>query len=118
VAFVISFAWINPDPRPHAKARVLVREAVAAMVERRVPVVGQRGFRQVEATRYVGVSPTKFLEMVRDGRMPSGFFIDSCRIWDIVDLDRAFDDLKAADPSEVLHHAAAQWDAAVANIRA
>jgi predicted DNA-binding transcriptional regulator AlpA len=53
-----------------------------------------RGLRRREAARYVGVSPSKFDEMVRDGRMPAPFHIDRCTIWDILDLDPAIDALK------------------------
>lgn len=57
-----------------------------------VPV---RGFRAPDAARYVGMSESKFLAMVSDGRMPRGFEIDRMRIWDVHDLDVAFDMLKA-----------------------
>lgn len=55
----------------------------------------QRGLRRPDAARYVGVSPTKFDEMVKDHRMPQAFNVDNCVIWDIRDLDEAFEALKA-----------------------
>jgi predicted DNA-binding transcriptional regulator AlpA len=53
----------------------------------------RRGLRRVEAAVYVGVSPTKFDEMVQDGRMPHPKKIDSANVWDIRDIDSAFDAL-------------------------
>ena len=42
---------------------------------------------------YVGVSAGKFDEMVGDGRMPTPRRIDGRKVWDIRDLDMAFDAL-------------------------
>ena len=56
-----------------------------------------RGLRRLEAARYIGVSASKFDELVRDGRMPHPFRVDTCTIWDVHDLDAAIDDLKHAD---------------------
>jgi excisionase family DNA binding protein len=55
--------------------------------------VPKRGFSRVEAANYVGVSPSKFDELVRDGRMPAPKRIDGRRVWDIHNLDVAFDAL-------------------------
>jgi hypothetical protein len=43
------------------------------------------------------VSPSKFDELVKDGRMPKPRHIDGCVIWDIRTLDLAFDALAAHD---------------------
>lgn len=59
----------------------------------RVEVVPRRGLSRNEAARYVGVSPSKFDECVRDGRMPAPFRIDARVIWDLRQLDTAFDAL-------------------------
>ncbi len=56
--------------------------------------VQPRGLRRIEAASYVGVSPTKFDEMVRRGDMPEGFRVDSIRLWDRQDLDVCFGLLK------------------------
>ena len=61
------------------------------MNERRIT---PRGLRRIEAASYVGVSPTKFDEMVRRGDMPEGFRVDSIRLWDVRDLDVCFGLLK------------------------
>lgn len=55
--------------------------------------VPRRGLSRVEAAVYVGVSPTKFDEMVADGRMPPPKSIDARRVWDMRKLDVAFDAL-------------------------
>ncbi len=57
----------------------------------------RRGLRRPEAAQYVAVSPTKFDELVADGRMPKPVKLDGCTIWDIRDLDDAFDALKDED---------------------
>lgn len=54
----------------------------------------RRGLRRDEAAQYVAVSPTTFDRLVDDGRMPKPFRVNGCVIWDIRDLDQAFDALK------------------------
>ena len=56
-----------------------------------------RGLRREEAARYIGISPTKFDQLVADGRMPKPVRIDGCVIWDISRLDVAFDSLSRQD---------------------
>ncbi|MBA4220204.1 MAG: hypothetical protein C0458_05680 [Methylobacterium sp.] len=51
----------------------------------------RRGLSCVEAADYIGVSVTKFLELVASDRMPPAKRIDGRRIWDIRKLDQAFD---------------------------
>jgi hypothetical protein len=55
---------------------------------------------------YVGVGATKFDEMVADGRMPPPRKVDNRKIWDIRQLDVAFDQL----PSEAGAQAGTSWD--------
>jgi hypothetical protein len=52
-----------------------------------------RGISRVKAAAYVGVSPCKFDEMVGDHRMPAPKRIDGRKVWDVRDLDLAFDAL-------------------------
>ncbi len=52
-----------------------------------------RGLKREYAARYVGVGPTKFDDMVKDGRMPAPKRVDGRTIWDRFGLDVAFDDL-------------------------
>jgi predicted DNA-binding transcriptional regulator AlpA len=58
-----------------------------------------RGLRAERAADYLGMSKSKFLELVGDGRMPQPTHIDGMVIWDRVDLDDAFDDLKRQNES-------------------
>lgn len=52
-----------------------------------------RGISRVEAAAYVGVSPSKFDELVNDGRMPRPRRIDGRKVWDVRELDLAFNAL-------------------------
>lgn len=53
--------------------------------------VPRRGLSRVEAAMYIGVSPSKFDELVADGRMPGPKRIDRRKVWDVRTLDLAFD---------------------------
>jgi predicted DNA-binding transcriptional regulator AlpA len=67
------------------------------------PLLGNlvpRNLRAESAAHYVDVSPSKFHELVRDGRMPKPFRIDGCVLWDKTDLDVAIDRLKAGSGGE------------------
>lgn len=55
------------------------------------PSLPPRGLSRVEAAAYIGVSPTKFDEMVDDGRMPKPKRIDARVVWDRNKLDLAFE---------------------------
>jgi len=59
--------------------------------------VPRRGLSREEAAMYVGISPSKFDELVEDGRMPRPVKIDSRKLWDIRNLDLAFDALPSDD---------------------
>lgn len=63
----------------------------------------RRGLSVIDAATYVGVSRSKFLELVSDGRMPGPLRLDRRRIWDIRELDAAFDNLRDQEalPSRV-----------------
>jgi predicted DNA-binding transcriptional regulator AlpA len=49
-----------------------------------------RGLSRVQSAAYIGVSPSLFDEMVRDGRMPNPTRINARTVWDRVKLDEAF----------------------------
>ena len=63
-----------------------------------------RGMSRTEAAAYIGVSPSLFDEMVKDGRMPGPKRINSRNVWDRFALDDAFEALpdrnQAADDDE------------------
>jgi predicted DNA-binding transcriptional regulator AlpA len=50
-----------------------------------------------EAADYVGVSPSLFDQMVRDGRMPQPIPINARRVWDRHKLDEAISNLAGDD---------------------
>jgi predicted DNA-binding transcriptional regulator AlpA len=55
--------------------------------------VPRRGLSRIEAAMYLGISPSKFDELVTDGRMPRPRSIDSRKVWDVHELDMTFDGL-------------------------
>ncbi|HCX69028.1 helix-turn-helix transcriptional regulator [Parvibaculum sp.] len=57
----------------------------------------RRGLRREEAALYIGVSPSKFDDLVKDRRMPRPKLIDGCKTWDIWKLDIAYDELPEDD---------------------
>ena len=62
-----------------------------------------RGLSRVQAATYVGVGPTLFDEMVKDGRMPKPKRVNSRTIWDMLELDEAFVALPSDDDAN-------EWD--------
>lgn len=52
-----------------------------------------RGLSRDEAARYIGVSSTKFDQLVQEKRMPKPKRLDGRVIWDRISLDAAFTDL-------------------------
>jgi hypothetical protein len=59
--------------------------------------IPRRGLSHDEAAMYVGVSPGKFDDMIDDGRMPMARRIDARKVWDVRELDLAFDVLPRDD---------------------
>lgn len=59
-----------------------------------------RGLSRLAAAEYVGVGPTLFDEMVKDGRMPRPKRVNSRTIWDLRQIDRAFDALPSENPPD------------------
>ena len=53
-----------------------------------------RGLNRCEAAAYIGVSPTLFDEMVKDGRMPRPKQVNARTVWDRKRVDIAFDALE------------------------
>jgi predicted DNA-binding transcriptional regulator AlpA len=62
--------------------------------QNRRPIIEPRGLSRTEAAEYIGISPSLFDEMVKDGRMPSPIRINSRTVWDRKQLDEAFEALK------------------------
>lgn len=68
------------------------------------PSLPPRGLSRVEAAAYIGVSPSKFDELVRNGEMPKPKRIGRRCIWDRLVLDAAFaalSDEEDANPWDV-----------------
>lgn len=53
----------------------------------------RRGLDHDEAANYVGVSFAAFDRLVAEGRMPRPIDLAGERVWDLAQLDRAFDRL-------------------------
>jgi hypothetical protein len=61
---------------------------------------------------YIGVSPSLFDQLVEEGTMPQSFKIRSCTLWDIRDLDEAFDALKT-ERDDTAENETDDWKTAV-----
>jgi hypothetical protein len=66
----------------------------------------RRGLSRVEAAFYLGISPSKFDELRKDGRVGPAHIIGGRKVWDVRDLDETFD----ASP---LEDHAGDWTVAV-----
>jgi excisionase family DNA binding protein len=73
-----------------------------------LPNLPPRGLSREEAARYVGVSPTKFDQMVEDGRMPNPRRIDGRKVWDLRMVDAFFNRLPVNDHDQPVD--ANPWD--------
>lgn len=67
------------------------------------------GLNIYQAAEFIGVSTTKYREMVNDGRMPKPIFIDGRRVWDRCKVENAFEAL-SDDGSD---GATNPWDQAI-----
>lgn len=63
------------------------------------------GLSRETAAAYIDVSPTKFDEMVRDGRMPKPKHIDSRRVWSRTAIEKKFAALPGDDDDNELEFA-------------
>jgi hypothetical protein len=70
--------------------------------------IPRRGLSREEASIYLGISPSKFDELRKDGRVGPAKLIDSRKVWDVKTLDEAFD----AFPVEA-NDDAKEWQASV-----
>src|SRR5262249_59425010 len=80
-------------------ARVGITDRQAATRPTRILPISlpPRGLSRLEAAAYVGVSPSLFDTMVKDGRMPQPKRINTRTIWDRVRLDESFEALPSGD---------------------
>ena len=63
-------------------------------------LIQPRGLSRSEAAGYVGVSPSTFDQMVKDSRMPPPKRVNARTIWDIRQLDDAFEALPSDETSD------------------
>jgi excisionase family DNA binding protein len=56
-----------------------------------------RGLSRVQAAEYVGVSASTFDKLVTDGDMPAPKRIRGRVVWDLKEVDRAFESLSEGD---------------------
>lgn len=61
------------------------------MKSRRETSEPRRGLNRAEAARFVGISPRLFDQLVEAGRLPKPVQIESEEVFDIIQLDLAFD---------------------------
>ena len=80
-------------------------DEATASIKRPIP---RRGLSRVEAAMYIGISPSKFDELRKDGRVGPAKLIDGRKVWDVRALDEDFDAL----PEEV-NQAAEDWQVSV-----
>jgi predicted DNA-binding transcriptional regulator AlpA len=52
-----------------------------------------RGLSREQAAAYIGISPSLFDMLIKDGRMPEPMRINARVVWDRLKLDRAFEAL-------------------------
>jgi predicted DNA-binding transcriptional regulator AlpA len=62
-----------------------------------LPPGSRRCYDRKEAASYVGVSPTHFDKLVREGTMPKPVKFSARKVWDRTALDRAIDGLSGID---------------------
>jgi hypothetical protein len=65
--------------------------------------IARRGLSRVEAAIYVGISPSKFDQLIAGGRMPGPRRIDSRKVWDVRELDLFFDELPRHHAEEAVN---------------
>jgi predicted DNA-binding transcriptional regulator AlpA len=59
--------------------------------------VAPRLVSRADAAHYVGISATLFYGLVSQGLMPFPKAVGSRRLWDVLELDKAIDELAVAD---------------------
>ena len=61
------------------------------------PSIHPRGLNRKEAAHYIGISVTLFDQIVEAGMMPQARKIQGRKVWDIEELNKAFDELPHAN---------------------
>ena len=74
-----------------------------------IPPSPRRGLSREQAASYIGVSATKFDELVTDGTMPDCRKIGTRKVWDVRELDVAFEELPRNPSSQATGWEDAPW---------
>lgn len=74
------------------------------------PSLPPRGLQREVAAAYVGISATKFDQLVQEGRMPQPKRVDGRKVWDRHALDLAFDALPDDGPGGGPGGPSSDWD--------
>jgi predicted DNA-binding transcriptional regulator AlpA len=79
-----------------------------------IPAHERAGLSRLEAAEMIGVSPTLFDQLVRDGIMPPPKKIGRRRVWKRQDVEKWFDDLPYAgvDEQNTEPEASSEWTVA------
>ena len=80
--------WIGRQTQDPAPQKIIVSDS------RPTPI---RGLDRDQAATYIGVSASKFDELIKDGRMPPPKRIDGRVVWDIRQIDKYFERLPGGD---------------------
>jgi excisionase family DNA binding protein len=70
---------------------------VAKSDNQRVAAWLPRAMRAEQAAEYLSMSRSMWLKLVAEGKMPPGIKVGSMTLWDRLDVDSAFEDLKQGD---------------------
>jgi predicted DNA-binding transcriptional regulator AlpA len=87
-------ARIEPHTIPAEPAALAEKLRARSVLPLSLP---PRGLSRIEAAQYIGVSPSLFDAMVKDGRMPLPKPINARKVWDRLKLDQAFEALPDQD---------------------
>ncbi len=68
-----------------------------------------RGLSREQAAAYIGISPSLFDILIKDGRMPGPKRINARVVWDRLKLDAAFEALADTDDTSTNH----EWKVAI-----
>ena len=80
--------WIGRQTKDPAPQKIIVSDS------RPTPI---RGLNRDQAATYIGVSASKFDELIKDGRMPPPKRIDGRVVWDKRQIDKYFERLPGGD---------------------
>jgi len=89
---------------PHGEGGRVTVKMLSPSQSRPVP---RRGLSRTEAAIYLGISASKFDELVKEGRMPRPRIVDGRKVWDVYELDMAFDELPRENGPST---AGSSWD--------